>query len=104
MRLWGTATGDDGEPVAGDRARWLIDRKEVANGLDAFVEAPRAGNHRVTLLVAGEAGCAVCRSDPRSYQLRPPGLGPCLTSPPNSDLFCTLRISEIIVGLICPST
>jgi hypothetical protein len=49
MRLWGTA--GQGEPPADDAARWLVDGKEVARGLDAFVEAPKAGKHRATLAV-----------------------------------------------------
>ena len=55
MRLWGVATGNDGEPVADEKARWLVDGKEVAQGMDAFIPAPRAGEHRLTLIVAEDA-------------------------------------------------
>jgi hypothetical protein len=39
-------------------ARWLLDGKAVATGLHAFVIAPRAGTHRLTLSVATEEGKA----------------------------------------------
>lgn len=58
MRLWATASRGDGEAVEPKRARWLIDGKEAAEGLDVFVGAPRAGEHRLTLQVATEEGKA----------------------------------------------
>ena len=50
MRLHGAAT----DPRADEKtqqARWLIDRKEAARGLDAFVTAPPAGRHTLELAV-----------------------------------------------------
>jgi hypothetical protein len=50
MRLHGAAT----DPRADEKeqqARWLIDRKEAAKGLDAFVTAPPAGSHTLELAV-----------------------------------------------------
>ena len=56
MRLHGAVT----EPHASakeQRARWLMDRKEVAEGLDVFVAAPRAGRHTLELTVgSGRTG------------------------------------------------
>jgi hypothetical protein len=58
MRLAGAATLSSGEPAAGESARWLIDGKGAAAGLEAFITAPPAGEHRLTLLVTeqGERG------------------------------------------------
>lgn len=50
MRLYGAVTDPRGRDET-ERARWLIDRKQVAKGLDAFVEAPRAGRHTLELAV-----------------------------------------------------
>jgi hypothetical protein len=50
MRLHGAATDPRG-PDQKQTARWLIDRKEVARELEAFVEAPRAGRHTLELTV-----------------------------------------------------
>ncbi|HKT79988.1 MAG TPA: hypothetical protein VJP86_07180 [Vicinamibacterales bacterium] len=53
MRLWGAltvpGTAIDLRKV---KAIWSIDEKEVANELDAFVTAPRAGKHRARLVVS----------------------------------------------------
>ncbi len=56
MRLWSAATDARGEPVPDEAARWAIDDKEIATGLDAFVEAPKPGNHRATLTVKTRDG------------------------------------------------
>jgi hypothetical protein len=50
IRLHGAATDPRADEKA-QRARWLIDRKEVATGLDAFVTAPPAGRHILELAV-----------------------------------------------------
>jgi hypothetical protein len=50
MRLHGAAT-DAGDPDQDHPARWLVDGKEVAKGLDAFIPAPRAGRHVLELRV-----------------------------------------------------
>jgi hypothetical protein len=39
-------------------ARWLMNGKEVARGLDAFIAAPAAGKHRLVLSVTGPGGKA----------------------------------------------
>jgi hypothetical protein len=56
MRLWGVATDASGGPVPDDAATWVVDRDEIATGLDAFVEAPKPGSHRATLRVKTSAG------------------------------------------------
>ena len=57
-RLYGAATLSNEEPAPEKNVRWLIDGKEVAKGLDVFVPAPKAGEHRLTLAVnvKGEEG------------------------------------------------
>jgi hypothetical protein len=77
MRLWGVATADNGEPVGTEDARWLVDGREAASGLDAFIEAPAVGRHKVSLMVGGEAG----RADSTFQTIRTPdesgpGTGP----------------------------
>ncbi|MGH2429911.1 MAG: hypothetical protein ACRDGV_13705 [Candidatus Limnocylindria bacterium] len=56
MRLWGAATTSGGEPIEDEQARWAIDGREVATGLDAFVEAPKPGEHRATFSVTTREG------------------------------------------------
>lgn len=56
MRLWGAVTLTSGKQVADDDARWLVDGREAATGLDAFVEAPKPGDHRATLVVKTREG------------------------------------------------
>jgi hypothetical protein len=58
MRLWGAATDSSGEPVPEEAARWTVDDDEVATGSDAFVEAPKPGDHRATLTVKTRDGSA----------------------------------------------
>ena len=56
MRLW-AAVGDPADDGTGDPpseqpdARWTLDRKAAAEGVDAFVTAPKAGKHRLELTV-----------------------------------------------------
>jgi hypothetical protein len=61
MRLWGAVTVP-GSALAEDgvKATWYIDNKRVAEGLDAFVSAPKAGKHRLRLDVAvrGQRGAS----------------------------------------------
>ena len=54
MRLWASASVEAG--TSEDYASWLIDGKQVANGLDAFISAPEPGEHRLTFNVRGDAG------------------------------------------------
>jgi hypothetical protein len=56
MRLWGAAVTARGEEIADDAARWTVDGDEVATGLDAFVEAPKPGDHRATLTIKTRDG------------------------------------------------
>lgn len=51
MRVWGVVTDRTGEPADIEHAAWLIDGEEVGAGLDAFIEAPPHGEHRLTLVV-----------------------------------------------------
>jgi hypothetical protein len=56
MRLWGAASDARGEEVPDDAASWVVDNDEIATGFDAFVEAPKPGDHRATLRVKTRAG------------------------------------------------
>jgi hypothetical protein len=51
MRLHGVATDPRKPEEQVKGARWLLDRKEAAEGLDAFVPAPSPGRHRLELVV-----------------------------------------------------
>ncbi|MBA3432293.1 MAG: hypothetical protein H0U16_12540 [Actinobacteria bacterium] len=57
MRLWGMLT-DPGEPPRDEQARWRLDDRDVATGLDAFIEAPKHGKHRLRLIVKAHEGTA----------------------------------------------
>ncbi|MBI5102423.1 MAG: hypothetical protein HZB33_11380 [Nitrospirae bacterium] len=56
LRLLGVANGGNGRPLKSAQCRWLIDGKEVAEGLDVYVVAPKAGKHRCTMVVSGGDG------------------------------------------------
>jgi hypothetical protein len=56
LRLWGIATAASGEAVTDEDARWLIDEREVATGLDTYVSTPPPGDHRATLMIMGGDG------------------------------------------------
>ena len=56
LRLHGAATEPGGDPVDPERCVWRIGRREIARGLDVFVEAPKPGEHVITLLAEGEGG------------------------------------------------
>lgn len=49
VHLWGAASL--GRPVKS--ARWYLDGKKVASGLDAWIAAPPAGKHRLKLRAKG---------------------------------------------------
>lgn len=51
MRLWGAAQTDRPDTGGDLKAIWLLDGEEVAEGLDVFVPAPEAGEHKLTLQV-----------------------------------------------------
>jgi hypothetical protein len=58
MRLWGGVMTDDGTPVEAEACRWLLDGRDVARGVDAFIPAPEPGEHRCTFIVEGRGGRA----------------------------------------------
>jgi hypothetical protein len=51
MRLWGSVVTGDAKDAPPKNSRWLLDGEAVAEGLDAFITAPEAGEHRLTLVV-----------------------------------------------------
>ena len=53
MRLWAVATGlaEEFDP---DDFRWLVNDKEVGRGLEAWIAAPDAGEHRCNLWWKGD--------------------------------------------------
>jgi hypothetical protein len=55
MRLWGAAADASGKPVS-EGVRWLVDNREVGEGLDVFVEAPEPGDHDARLIVKTRDG------------------------------------------------
>jgi hypothetical protein len=70
MRLWAAVNDGSGEPVADAWCRWILDGREVAQGMDEFVDAPGPGEHRLELLVRtkdGEGAATV------SFECRPNG-------------------------------
>ena len=54
MRLWGAATVNGRRAVSVEKAQWLLDGQPVAEGLDAFVLAPPAGEHTLELMVTAD--------------------------------------------------
>ncbi|WP_229992242.1 M66 family metalloprotease [Arthrobacter sp. Bi26] len=54
MQLSAAISGRRGDNAVG--LIWLLDGKEAANINEAWIEAPRAGEHRITLLVRSEVG------------------------------------------------
>lgn len=55
LRLWGSANATDGTTVEDQRCTWLLDRNEIAQGLDAWTTLS-AGEHKLTLRVATAGG------------------------------------------------
>jgi hypothetical protein len=51
IRLWGAVSTVTGDPVKVQRAVWILDGENVAEGLDVFVELPPEGEHRLTLAI-----------------------------------------------------
>lgn len=52
MRCRGVITSTTGEPVQVEEADWILDgESRVAAGLDAFIDAPPEGEHKLTLLI-----------------------------------------------------
>jgi len=58
IRLWGAGLDAGGGPVPDDAAQWVLDGNEVATGLEAFVDAPKPGDHRAALTVKTRHGSA----------------------------------------------
>lgn len=57
LRLWAVASDARSEPLPDDAARWLMDGKEIAVGLDVFVDTlPDEGDHKVTLVIRTREG------------------------------------------------
>jgi len=53
MRLWGAMAIPGREDIKDNELKgtWFIDDKQVAEGIDVFVTAPKAGRHRARLSV-----------------------------------------------------
>ena len=56
MRLLGVVMFSSGGPVSGEWARWVLDGKEVAQGLDAWIASPGVGDHHLLLHVRTQYG------------------------------------------------
>jgi hypothetical protein len=54
LRAWGAATIDGRPAVSVETARWLLDGQPVAEGFDAFIPAPTAGEHVIELIVTAD--------------------------------------------------
>lgn len=69
LRLWGMATAASGDTEQDEDARWLIDEREVATGLDAYVSTPPPGDHQATLMIRGPEGSVTLSVDFTVVQL-----------------------------------
>jgi hypothetical protein len=58
MRLWAAVTDPRDPEAEPPDARWTLDRKAVAEGVDAFVTAPKAGRHRGEVRVGTGRGAS----------------------------------------------
>jgi hypothetical protein len=58
MRLWGGVMTADGTPIEADVCRWRLDGRQVARGVDEFIDAPAPGDHRCTFTVQSREGRA----------------------------------------------
>ena len=57
MRLWGAAHSERPAEKVEQKAVWFLDGDQVAEGLDVFLPAPKAGEHKLTLEVSkGDQG------------------------------------------------
>jgi hypothetical protein len=54
MRLWGAVSAGQEDEDLEVRAVWELDGQAVAEGLDAFIEAPHEGEHKLVLMVEVE--------------------------------------------------
>lgn len=77
LRLHAVAMESSGAPIHEAWARWVLDGKEVAQGLDEWTNAPGPGDHRLDVYVrtaSGEAEATVrfrCEIGPDSPEGRP---------------------------------
>ena len=56
VRLWGTATANDGTSLAADCLHWTLDGESVGSGYEVWVPLPERDDHRVTLKICDDAG------------------------------------------------
>jgi hypothetical protein len=54
LHLWAATTGGVGQVDEPDDYRWLVDGREVGRGLEVWMTAPDAGEHRCTLRLEGD--------------------------------------------------
>jgi hypothetical protein len=77
LRLFGSVMDASGAPVPEAWCRWVLDGKEVAQGLDEWIRAPGVGAHHLALYVRtkrGEIEAAVrfrCEPGPHTEEGRP---------------------------------
>jgi hypothetical protein len=50
MQLWAAVTDQAGEPIEGVTCKWLIDGDEVGEDKRLWIDAPRPGEHELTLV------------------------------------------------------
>lgn len=56
LRLLGTVMDASGAPIPDAWCRWVLDGKEVAQGLDEWIPAPGVGDHKLVLVARTEQG------------------------------------------------
>lgn len=56
MHLWGAATDAAGIPLPTEACSWRLNDKDVGKGMELWLEAPPAGEHRVTFAAGGPGG------------------------------------------------
>ena len=60
LRLWGVATGGDEASLPARSGTWMLGRRQIAQGLDAWTTL-KPGEHVLTLRVDSEGGSARAR-------------------------------------------
>jgi len=56
MRVWAAVNDAAGTPLDDVWCRWVLDGREVGQGLDEWLVAPEPGEHRLTVLVRTKVG------------------------------------------------
>jgi hypothetical protein len=56
MRAWASVTDSAGTPLEEAWCRWVLDGREVGQGIDEWLTAPGPGEHRLSLLVRAGGG------------------------------------------------